>query len=138
VTMDAVQTAAVIAFLQECYEFMESGKEELISQNTDYKTKAYEFAVQKIRQFNELYGYQIGKVTIKNQKTMWGSCSKKGNINLNYKILFLPERMAEYIVVHELCHIQEQNHSAKFWDLVTKTFPDHKALRKQFRKRDFS
>ena len=104
----------------------------------DNKNKAYEFAVQKIKQFNEVYGYRIRRVSIKNQKAIWGSCSGKGNINLNYKILFLPERMAEYIVVHELCHVKELNHSAKFWDLVAKTFPDHRAIRKQLRKRYFS
>jgi len=103
----------------------------------DNKNKAYEFAVQKIEQFNEAYGYTIKRVSIKNQKTIWGSCSRKGNINLNYKIVFLPERMAEYIVVHELCHIKEHNHSVRFWDLVAQTFPDHKAIRKQLRKEGF-
>jgi len=102
------------------------------------KNKAYKFAVQKIKQFNEVYGYRIGRVNIKNQKTLWGSCSRKGSINLNYKILFLPERMAEYIVVHELCHLKEQNHSVRFWDLIAETFPDHKTIRRQLRKRDFS
>ena len=104
----------------------------------DNKNKAYEFAVQKIKQFNESYGYELGRIRIKSQKTIWGSCSRKGNINLNYKIIFLPEHMAEYIVVHELCHIKEHNHSQRFWDLVAQTFPDHKAIRKQLRKRGFA
>jgi len=98
------------------------------------KDRAYEFAIQKIQQFNKVYGYRIKNVRIKNQKTIWGSCSRKGNINFNYKILFLPEHMAEYIVVHELCHIQEQNHSVVFWDLVAKFFPDHREIRRKLRK----
>lgn len=100
----------------------------------DSKSKAHEFAMQKIWQLNKAYRCPIGKVSIKNQKTIWGSCSRKGNINLNYKILFLPSRMAEYIMVHELCHIKEPNHSVRFWDLVAQTFPDHREIRKQLRK----
>ena len=95
------------------------------------RDKAYEFAARKVEYFNETYQYRIHKINIKNQKTRWGSCSKKGNLNFNYKILFLPERTAEYIVVHEMCHLKELNHSRKFWDLVARTFPDHKEIRKE-------
>ena len=102
----------------------------------DNKNKAYEFAVQKIKQYNEVYGYYIGRVSIKNQKTIWGSCSRKGNLNFNYKILFLPERIAEYIVVHELCHLKELNHSREFWGLVARIFPDHQEIRKELHSRE--
>lgn len=102
----------------------------------DNKNKAYEFAVQKIEQFNKVYEFPVRKINIKNQRTMWGSCSKKGNLNFNYKILFLPERVAEYIVVHELCHLKELNHSRKFWDLVARTFPDHQKIRKELHSRE--
>jgi len=99
------------------------------------KERAREFAARKIEEFNTVYKFSVGKINIKNQKSIWGSCSRKGNLNFNYKIVFLPERAAEYIVVHELCHLQHPNHSQKFWDLVARVFPDHKKIRKELRKK---
>ena len=84
----------------------------------------------RIRHFNAHYGFVIHKIFIKNHKSRWGSCSEKGNINFNYKILFLPPALADYIIVHELCHLQEFNHSRTFWSLVEKTVPDHRTLRR--------
>jgi len=84
--------------------------------------------MKKVAKFNKIYGFEYNKINIKNQKTRWGSCSKKGNLNFNYKIALLPERMAEYIVVHELCHLGEFNHSRKFWNLVAKTMPEYQEI----------
>lgn len=84
--------------------------------------------------FNKVYGFKYGRVTIRNVKTRWGSCSKKGNLNFNYRIVFLPKELADYLVVHELCHLGEFNHSQKFWDLVAKAQPNYKKLRKELRK----
>jgi len=99
----------------------------------EHTQKAREFALAKIAKFNALYGYNINNIRIKNQKTQWGSCSARGNLNFNYRILFLPERIAEYIVVHELCHLAQHNHSPKFWQLVAQTFPDYKEINRQLR-----
>ena len=90
-----------------------------------YKEVAQKLAEKKVKKFNKIYKFQYNKINIKNQKTRWGSCSKKGNLNFNYKIALLPDRMAEYIVVHELCHLGEFSHSRKFWNLVAKTMPDY-------------
>jgi predicted metal-dependent hydrolase len=87
----------------------------------------------KIEQFGQLYGYSCGNISVKNQRSCWGSCSRKGNLNFNYKILFLPESLQNYIIVHELCHLRELNHSPKFWQLVAQTIPDHKVIRKELR-----
>jgi hypothetical protein len=84
--------------------------------------------------FNHFYGLKWKKVMIKNQKTRWGSCSRQGNINFNYKIALLPERAVDYIIVHEMCHLVEMNHSRKFWNLVAKTVPDHREVRRDLRK----
>ena len=89
---------------------------------------------EKIKRYNEIYQYRLGRVSIRNQKTRWGSCSKSGNLNFNYKILFLEEQLADYIVVHELCHLQELNHSKKFWNLVAQMFPNHRRLRRELRR----
>ena len=83
--------------------------------------------------FSGLYGVSIRKVFIKNLTSRWGSCSQKGNLNFNYKLLFLPAEIADYIIVHEVCHLLEFNHSKKFWDHVAKTVPNHTALRCRLR-----
>lgn len=86
-----------------------------------------------IERMNASYGFRFGRVFIKNLRRNWGSCSEKGNLNFNYKLVHLPIRLAEYVVAHELCHLAEFNHSEKFWTLVARTFPDHRALRKALR-----
>lgn len=91
------------------------------------------FVLKKLEYFNQFYGFRFHKISIRNQKTRWGSCSKGGNLNFNYKIVFLPEKMADYIIVHELCHLGEFNHSKKFWKLVAKTVPNYKKIRKEVR-----
>ncbi len=83
--------------------------------------------------FNKIYNLSWKKVTIKNTSTRWGSCSKRGNLNFNYRIIYLPEALAEYLVVHEICHLEEMNHSQKFWKLVGKAVPKYKELRKELK-----
>ncbi|MBI2037367.1 MAG: M48 family metallopeptidase [Candidatus Magasanikbacteria bacterium] len=99
-----------------------------------YKAVARKIARDKMNYFNQLYGFTWRRISIKNTKTRWGSCSKKGNINFNYKIALLPERQVDYIIVHELCHLGELNHSRRFWNLVAKSVPDYKSIRKDLRK----
>ena len=89
---------------------------------------------EKIVLFNALYRFKFNRISIRNQSTRWGSCSRKGNLNFNYRIAQLSEPLAEYIVVHELCHLVEFNHSVKFWELGGQTIPDHKERRKELRK----
>ncbi len=74
------------------------------------------------------------RVAIRNTKRCWGSCSSLGNLNFSYKMLFLPECLIDYIVVHELCHLKELNHSPKFWAEVEKIIPDYKNLIMELRK----
>ncbi len=88
----------------------------------------------KITHFNEMYGVRLKRISVRNQKTRWGSCSSLGNLNFNYKIIYLPEKLADYVVVHELCHLKEFNHSKKFWRWVAEMIPDYKNLRKELRK----
>lgn len=82
---------------------------------------------QKIYNLNRRYFKQrINRVTLKNTKTRWGSCSQKGNINLSTRILFAPEEVIDYVCVHELAHLKVPNHSKKFWSLVESVVPDYK------------
>jgi len=82
------------------------------------KCKAEQVIPQRLARLAELHGFHFNRVTIRGQKTRWGSCSAKKNINLNYKLLFLEEPVVDYILIHELCHTIEMNHSKRFWDLV--------------------
>lgn len=70
-------------------------------------------------------GMECGRITVRSQKTRWGSCSVKGDINLNCKLMFLPPRLVDQVLVHELCHTVHLNHSKKFWSLVAKFRPDY-------------
>lgn len=102
----------------------------------EYKAKAFSLAQKRIDYFNLIYGFKFNKINIKNQKTRWGSCSRKGNLNFNYKIAIISERLSDYIIVHELCHLKEFNHSQKFWNLVAKAMPDYLEIRNELRKNE--
>lgn len=95
--------------------------------------KALEFVRERVDYFNKIYNFKFNSITVRNQKTRWGSCSANGNLNFNYKILSLPSNLADYIVVHELCHLRQLNHSQKFWRLVAQTFPNHREIRRELK-----
>ena len=123
-----------------------------------YKEKAKVLAESRIEYYNEVYKNlynnfkinpvkfreaeillsvklfdRVNRVSIKNTKSRWGSCSKKGNLNFNYKIALLSQELADYVIVHELCHLGEFNHSKKFWKLVSLTIPNYKESRLAFK-----
>ena len=83
----------------------------------------------RIAHINGFYGFIVGRVSIRNQKSRWGSCSKKGNLNFNYRLALIPPSLADYVIAHELCHLKEFNHGKKFWELIEKTIPDHQLRR---------
>ena len=64
---------------------------------------------------------------------MWGSCSSKKNLNFSYRLYFLPEYLSDYIIIHELCHLKEMNHSKRFWDLVALVCPSYKDYRRELK-----
>ena len=93
-------------------------------------------ALERIRQRIEYYAPRIGvqpnRVAIRDQKSRWGSCSSKHNLNFNWKLIMAPPQALDYVVVHELCHMHAFNHSPKFWALVERYMPDYKAWKKWF------
>lgn len=89
---------------------------------------------EKIAYWNTFYNFKFGRISIKNTKSRWGSCSKKGNLNFNYRIVFLSPHLADYLIVHELCHLGQFDHSPKFWNLVSKTVPDHEKCRAELKR----
>jgi len=84
--------------------------------------------------YNQFYQFKVGQISIRNQRTRWGSCSAKGNLNFNYRLVLIPEKLADYVIVHELCHLGEFNHSADFWALVAKAMPDYREARRELKK----
>jgi len=88
----------------------------------------------RLEYFNQFYNFEYKSVTVRNQKTRWGSCSRKKNLNFNYKIIFLTPTQQDYIVVHELCHLAQMNHGPHFWKLVGEQIPDYKNIRASIRK----
>lgn len=99
-----------------------------------HKELAREIVHARVAHFNQGYSFSFGRISIKNQKRCWGSCSAKKNLNFNYKIIFLPEALMDYVIVHELCHLKELNHGAGFWEEVAKAIPSYKAERAHLRR----
>ena len=88
---------------------------------------------ERVRHFAPLAGVRYGRITIRCQRTRWGSCSSQGNLNFNCLLMLCPEAVRDYVVVHELCHRIEMNHSDRFWQEVGRVFPDYRNARKWLR-----
>lgn len=92
--------------------------------------RALELIPQRVAYFAERMQVSYGRITIREQKTRWGSCSSKGNLNFNWKLVLVPPELLDYVVVHELAHRIEMNHSQQFWAVVEQEMPDYKERRK--------
>lgn len=93
-----------------------------------------QLVIARLKHFNSFYKLKYYKINIGNQKTRWGSCSRQGNLNFNFRLLHLTPPVRDYVIVHELCHLKEFNHSKKFWDLIAQQIPNFKELRKDLKK----
>lgn len=89
----------------------------------------YEF-IEKATQYSKIMGVEFNRIYIREQKTRWGSCSTKKNLNFNWKLIMMPEVILDYVVVHELAHLIEMNHSQNFWNQVKVICPQYKECRK--------
>ncbi len=88
---------------------------------------------ERVRKYAAVMNVTYGRITIRNQKSRWGSCSSKKNLNFNCLLMLAPERHRDYVVVHELCHLKEMNHSARFWKEVENVLPDYRDSIRWFR-----
>lgn len=91
-----------------------------------YKESAQTFIEKRLDYYSNLTGIKFGRTRITSAKRRWGSCSKEGNLCFSYRLVMAPVSVIDYVVVHELCHIDEHNHSSAFWEKVRVILPDYK------------
>lgn len=91
----------------------------------EHKEDARALVLAKLLHWNQFYNLGYKRVAIRNTRRSWGSCTSLKNLNFSYRLLFLPERLQDYIIVHELCHLQELHHKESFWLLVAEQIPDY-------------
>ena len=91
-----------------------------------YRNAAREVFTNRVEYYHRFTGGHYTSITIRDQKTRWGSCSAKGNLNFNWKLVLMPEHVMDYVVIHELAHRKEMNHSARFYAVVAQQMPDYK------------
>lgn len=130
-------------FLEEKEDWIESkiksfnsGKKRLKVSQKDYlekKEEVKELILKRISFLDSKNDFSFEKVFIKNQSSRWGSCSVKKNLNFNYRMIYLPENIFDYVIVHELCHLKEMNHSKNFWKLVSQYCPNYYELKKELK-----
>ena len=100
------------------------------SEIKEFVKKAKDTLPERVAYFSQTIGVSYGKIAVKKMRTVWGSCSMKGNLNFNCLIVAIPQEIADYVIIHELCHRKQMNHSHAFWNLVATFCPDYKARRK--------
>lgn len=96
----------------------------------EYKKLARQVITQKVQYFAKKYGFEYNSIRITSARTRWGSCTSQKNLNFSYKLVLTPDEAIDYVVVHELCHLRQMNHSAKFWKEVESILPDYQVQNK--------
>ena len=96
-----------------------------IEQKKWYKKEAKKYLTQRTQALAERFNYKYEKIFVRSQKTKWGSCSTKGNLSFNYKLIKAPLYVIDYIVIHELIHTQTMDHSKKFWNILRSHYPEY-------------
>lgn len=95
-----------------------------------YREQARLVCTKQAEYYSKTMGVTYGRIAIKNTRTRWGSCSSLGNLNFHWKLVLMPPAILDYVVVHELAHRKEMNHSSRFWAEVEKILPDYRERRK--------
>ena len=138
--------AAVRKFIEEKSDWIEKHIRKMQERREEYEAepgelltveelrelarKAAEYIPGRVACYAPLIGVSYGRITIRNQRSRWGSCSSRGNLNFNCLLMLAPPEIIDYVIVHELCHRREMNHSPLFWQEVERVLPDYKRRRK--------
>lgn len=141
-----MRDADIRAFIEERSEWIEKHLEKMRQRQEEMQTEpeepltlkelqalaeeAVSYIPERVSFYAGEVGVNYGRITIRNQKTRWGSCSSDGNLNFNCLLMLTPPEVIDYVVVHELCHRLEMNHSRYFWEEVERVLPDYKIRRK--------
>ena len=96
------------------------------AQEKELRERAESVLAQRTAYFARQIGVTYGRITVRDQKTRWGSCSQTGNLNFNFRLILAPLEVLDYVVVHELCHRRQMNHSTQFWQEVAQVLPDYR------------
>ena len=94
------------------------------------REKTRKLVTERVKHYAAIIGVHYNQIAIRTQRTRWGSCSSKGNLNFNCLLMLVPPEVLDYVVVHELCHRKELNHSARFWSEVERVIPGYRAQKK--------
>jgi predicted metal-dependent hydrolase len=97
------------------------------------KHKAKIYIPKRVKELSKLTGFYYKRITLRSQKTRWGSCSARGSLSFNYKLMKFRKEVVDYVIIHELCHLKELNHSKKCWKLVEKFCPGYKNLKRELK-----
>lgn len=100
----------------------------------DHKARATKLIKDRVVFWAKIGDFKYKSISIKNQRSKWGSCTRAGKLNFNYRLYFLPQDLVDYVVVHELCHLRHMNHSRAFWTEVSKVLPETQKLKSELRK----
>jgi predicted metal-dependent hydrolase len=101
--------------------------------NAWLRHSAQKYLSSRVRELAGRPGFRVNRISVRGQKTRWGSCSSGGNLSFNYRLMRHRHEVIDYVIIHELCHLKEMNHSEKFWKLVQAFCPDYKKLRKELK-----
>lgn len=115
---------------QQDNEGMEKQHQYTVQELESLAKKAAQWIPERVARYAGQMGVSYGRITIRSQRTRWGSCSQKGNLNFNCLLMLAPPDVIDYVVVHELCHRKEMNHSARFWEEVEMVLPNYRESRK--------
>lgn len=136
--------AEVLAFMERKQEWILKHHKRILEQENDrcvltteeqmrFKDIAGRVIPERVQFIAKKMGSQYNRICIREQKTRWGSCSCRRNLNFNWKLVLMPPEILDYVIIHELCHLVEMNHSDRFWNLVKQYCPDYQQRKKWLR-----
>jgi len=99
-----------------------------------HKARAKKFVRDRVKHFAALHGFEYGRISVKQTTSQWGSCSAEKNLSFSYKIYFLPPELADYVIIHELCHTRHMNHGKPFHGLMGQVLPAYRARRARLKR----